>query len=328
VTCAYFVVDDCAGVPLSLFPKEELAARTLRPKLLRVRDAWLAPIDDPDPRVEAKRLDLPFAPVDLGAPDIPSLVASCAIDHDVAPVAEHPGGTKAAEARLRAFLRHRLAGYVVDRNEPSRDATTHLSPYLHFGAISARRVALAVREAAEDGHAEAGEALLEQLLVRRGLAYNFARYNPHPSSYASIPAWAKQTLAAHARDPRPAELTLDELTDARSPDELWNAAQLELRARGVIHNYARMLWGKLVLTWMKRPEDAFAALVHLNDRFALDGRDPDGWASIGWCFGLHDRPWPERAIFGKVRCMTSRSARSKLDLEDYIAREGAWRRDL
>jgi deoxyribodipyrimidine photo-lyase len=161
--------------------------------------------------------------------------------------------------------------------------------------------------------------------VRRGLAYNFAKRNPRPTSFASMPAWAQKTLAAHATDTRPVVLTLDELTDARSPDELWNAAQLELRARGMIHNYARMLWGKLVIPWMKDPATAYDALVTLNDRFALDGRDPDGWANIGWCFGLHDRPWPERPIYGTVRTMTSRSARTKLDFEDYIARAREWR---
>ncbi len=327
--CAYVVVDDCAAVPLSLFPKEEHAARTLRPKILKARDAWLAPLHDPDPTLAMRaRLDLPFAPVDLARADIASLVAACAIDHGVPAVAELPGGSRAAEARLSGFLRHKLSGYVADRNEPSRDATTHLSPYLHFGALSARRMALAIREAARDlSLPEAGDALLEQLLVRRGLAYNFALRSPHPTSYAAIPRWAKETLETHASDPRSPTLTLAELTDARSPDELWNAAQLELRVRGVIHNYARMLWGKLVMLWMA-PAEAHAALVHLNDRFALDGRDPDGWANIGWCFGLHDRPWPERAIYGKVRSMTSRSARSKLDFEEYIARAPAWRREL
>jgi deoxyribodipyrimidine photo-lyase len=327
--CAYVVVDDCAGIPLSLFPKEEFAARTLRPKVLKARDAWILPLHDPDPKIAAKkRLDLPFEPLDLARSNLAACIAGCAIDHDVAPVACVPGGSRAAETRLSAFLRHQLSGYLADRNEPSRDATTHLSPYLHFGAISPRRIALAVREVAgERSLDEAGEAIQEQLLVRRGLAFNFALRNPSPTSYESTPRWAKETLAQHAADPRAPHLTLAELTDARSPDELWNAAQLELRARGVIHNYARMLWGKLVMLWMQ-PAEAHAALVHLNDRFALDGRDPDGWANIGWCFGLHDRPWPERAVYGKVRSMTSRSARSKLDFEEYIGRARQWRSEI
>jgi deoxyribodipyrimidine photo-lyase len=326
--CAYVTVDDACGVPMALFPNEESAARTLRPKLLKVQGAWLAPLADPNPRVSAPRISLPFDPVDLTRDDldVAKLVAGCAIDHRVPPVAALPGGSRAAQSRLERFVRQRLAAYATDRNDPDRPATTGLSPYLHWGAISARGVAIAVRdEARERGLAEAGDALLEQLLVRRGLAFNFAARRDAPSSYEALPAWARATLAAHARDPRPALVSREDLDAARSPDELWNAAQLELRATGVIHNYARMLWGKCVLTWTREPAEAHALLVHMNDRYALDGRDPDGWANIGWCFGLHDRPWPERAVFGTVRCMTTRSARSKLDFEGYVDRAREWR---
>jgi deoxyribodipyrimidine photo-lyase len=178
-----------------------------------------------------------------------------------------------------------------------------------------------VKEAARDrGATESGDALLEQLLVRRGLAFNFAARSPDPTSYGSLPRWARATLAAHARDPRSMLVSAADLERAASPDPLWNAAQSELLERGTIQNYARMLWGKLVLTWTPSAESAHAILVHLNDKYALDGRDPDGWANIGWCFGLHDRPWPERPIYGTVRTMTSKSARSKLPFEDYITR--------
>jgi deoxyribodipyrimidine photo-lyase len=310
---------------VALFPKQEHAARTFRPKLLKVRDAWLLPLHEPRPKVAPKPVAWPFDPVDLARADIARLVASCAIDHDVAAVAETPGGSRAAEQRLARFVRDRLAGYSTDRNDPSRDATSGLSAYLHWGAISARRVALAVRdESAERGATEAGEALLEQLLVRRGMAYNFAARAKDPTSYDALPAWAKDTLAAHGKDRRTI-VAPEDLEGARSPDELWNAAQLELRARGVIHNYARMLWGKLVLGWMATPRDAHALLIRLNDKYALDGRDPDGWTNIGWCFGLHDRPWPERPIYGTVRTMTSRSARTKLDFESYLDRARGWR---
>jgi deoxyribodipyrimidine photo-lyase len=322
---AYVVVDDACGVPMALFPKLEVAARTLRPKLLRVRDAWVRPLHEPRPKVAAPRVAWPFDPVDLQRADVARLVAACAIDHDVAPVEETPGGSVAAETRLARFVRDRLAGYATDRNDPSRDATTGLSAYLHWGAVSARRVALSVRAEAEDrGAKEAGDALLEQLLVRRGLAYNFAARSKDPTSYDAMPGWAKETLATHGADKRTL-VSPEDLEGARSPDELWNAAQLELRARGVIHNYARMLWGKLVLPWMPSPRAAHALLIGLNDKYALDGRDPDGWANIGWCFGLHDRPWPERPVYGTVRTMTSRSARSKLDFESYLDRARGWR---
>ncbi|MGO9715026.1 MAG: deoxyribodipyrimidine photo-lyase [Polyangiaceae bacterium] len=323
--CAFVTIDDAAGVPMALFPKEETAARTLRPKLLKLRDAWaLRPLHEPEPRVAPPaRLPLPFDPVDLARADLGDLVARCAIDHTVPAVIESPGGAREADARLDRFVNKRLTAYAIDRNDPSRDGTTNLSPYLHWGAISARGVAIAVRDAAIDRNAtESGDALLEQLLVRRGLAFNFAARSASATSYESLPAWARATLAAHARDKRPALVSPEDLEAARSPDALWNAAQSELVTRGTIQGYARMLWGKLVLTWTERPADAHALLVRLNDRYALDGRDPDGWANIGWCFGLHDRPWPERPIFGNVRAMTSRSARSKLPFEDYIARYG------
>ena len=319
--CSFVVVDDCAVVPLSLFPKEESAARTLRPKFSRVSAYWLDAIDDPAPRVRApRRLDLPFDPIDWKRADIPKLVASCEIDHTVASVPEFPGGTTAAEARLERFLRRGLPSYDTDRSDPSRDRTSHLSPYLHFGMISARRVAL-------DARAEGGpsDGFLEQLLVRRALAYNFARTNPAHRTYDAIPPWAKATLEAHQVDKRYAELSIDDLAAARSPDPIWNAAQAELRARGVMQNYARMLWGKLVITWCKSPARAHAVLVELNDRFALDGRDPDGYANISWCFGLHDRPWPKQPIFGNVRSMTTRSAARKFDFDAYIDRSRAWR---
>jgi deoxyribodipyrimidine photo-lyase len=321
IDCPFITVDDATGVPMALFPKEETAARTLRPKLLKVRDAWaFRPLHEPPPRKgPPARLSLPFDPVDLGRADIAKLVASCVIDHDVAPVGETPGGAGEAETRLDHFVRSKLSSYALERNDPSRDATTGLSPYLHWGAISARRIASAVREAAVDrGVTESADALLEPLLVRRGLAFNFAARSPDPMAYESLPRWARATLAAHAHDRREMIVAPADLEAARSPDALWNAAQSELLTHGTIQNYARMLWGKLVITWTQTPESAHALLVHLNDKYALDGRDPDGWANIGWCFGLHDRPWPERAIYGTVRTMTTKSARSKLPFEDYI----------
>jgi deoxyribodipyrimidine photo-lyase len=326
VTCPYVVVDDCAVVPMTLFPKMEIGARTIRPKLHRALEAWLAPINEPKAKVAApKHLDLPFEPIDLARADVAALVRACAIDHDVAPVDELPGGARAAEARLERFLRSGLAAYANDRNDPARDGGSLLSPYLHFGMISARRIALAVRAAAKDGAPEESTtAYLEQLLVRRALAFNFARTCAEHRTYEGIPRWAKETLAKHQVDPRDAETSFADLEAARSPDPIWNAAQSELRARGIVHGYARMLWGKLPIAWSSDPARVHAMLVTLNDRYALDGRDPDGYTNISWCFGLHDRPWPERPFFGTVRTMTSRSARKKLDFDAYLDRARAW----
>lgn len=330
IAAPFVVVDDNSPVPLSLFPKQEYAARTIRPKVHKLLPDWLKPIRESKPTVDPPaRLALPFEPVKWSAsPDIGRLIASCAIDHLVPKVAEFPGGQTAAERRLSAFLDGKLKRYADDHNEPARDGTSHLSPYLHFGMISARRVALAALAASKNSRIPqpAIDAFIEQLVVRRTLAFNFARSNPHHARYDQMPDWAKRTLAEHQSDPRPALVSLRDLDRGNSPDEVWNAAQFELRARGIIHNYLRMLWGKLVFTWTKTPAEAYRILVHLNDKYALDGRDPDGYTNIGWCFGLHDRPWPEHAIFGKVRTMTSRSARSKLDLDPYLRKAPEWKR--
>jgi deoxyribodipyrimidine photo-lyase len=317
VPCAFVVVDDCAVVPLALLAKPEVGARTIRPKVMRALDAWLKPIGEPEPRVgPSPRLDWPFEPIAWAHADLAALVASCAIDHDVPPVKER-GGLTEALSKLDAFVRGPLTTYDTDRNDPSREGTSHLSPYLHFGMISARTVAL---EARSWGQGASADAFVEQLLVRRALSFNFARSRPDHTAWSALPAWARATLEAHAKDKRYAELSVEDLEAARSPDALWNASMRELRSRGTVQSYARMLWGKLPLLWMRRPEDAHAAMVHLNDKWALDGRDPNGYANVSWCFGLHDRPWPERPIFGQIRSMTSASAQRKLDFDDYLAR--------
>jgi deoxyribodipyrimidine photo-lyase len=318
VPCPFVVVDDCAVVPLSLLSKPEIGARTIRPKVTRGLDEWLRPLEEPVPRrPPPARLDLPFDPLPLEGLDIGARVAACAIDHAVPAVGELAGGSASAQRRLEQFARGPLSTYAGDRNDPSRDGTSALSPYLHFGMLSARRAALFARKW---GSGEGLDAFLEQLLVRRALSFNFARTQADPASYGALPAWARATLAEHAADPRTADLSIEDLEAARSPDPLWNAAMNELRERGVIHGYARMLWGKLPLLWMRRPEDAHRAVMTLNDRWALDGRDPNGYANVSWCYGLHDRPWPKRPIFGAVRTMTSGSARKKLDFEGYIER--------
>jgi deoxyribodipyrimidine photo-lyase len=324
--CAFFVVDDCAVVPMALLAKPEIAARTIRPKVTRALDAWLRPLIEAAPAVKPpERIDLPFPAIDVAnasARKLETLVAACTIDHEVPPAPGTPGGTREAERRLAAFVRGPLATYDADHNDPGRDAESGLSPYLHFGMVSARRVALQAREWGE-GNGLA--AFLEQLLVRRALSFNFARSHPDHAEWTALPAWARATLEEHASDRRYARLSLADLEAARSPDVLWNAAMNELRARGVIQPYARMLWGKLPILWMPRPAHVHAALMHLNDKWALDGRDPNGYANVSWCFGLHDRPWPERAIFGKVRAMTTASARRKLHFEEYIER---WNRPM
>jgi len=177
-------------------------------------------------------------------------------------------------------------------------------------------VALRAREVGGPG----AEAFLEELIVRRELAFNFVLYNPRYDAFAGLPAWAQDSLRRHANDPRPALYTPEELEEGRTDDPLWNAAQAELRRTGKIHGYMRMYWGKQFLLWTQDPQEAFRLALHLNNKYALDGRDPASYASVGWCFGLHDRPFPERPVFGRVRSMTGAGLRRRGLREAYVAR--------
>ena len=257
------------------------------------------------------------------------------IDHTVT-VSALRGGPIAARATLRRFVRERLEHYLALRNEPDAEATSGLSPYLHFGHISAHEVFLAVTRGwspAElvgevTGKAQGwwglppdAEAFLDQLVTWRELGYNFCAHRDDYLTYASIPDWAKATLEAHAKDPRKVRYTKKVLEQAKTYDPLWNAAQIELVRVGRIHNYMRMLWGKKILEWSSTPQEALKTMIELNDRYALDGRDPNSYSGIFWCFGRYDRAWgPVRPIFGTVRYMSSDSAAKKLDLKRYVQR--------
>jgi deoxyribodipyrimidine photo-lyase len=318
----YYAIDASCIVPMSRFEKREYAAYTIRPKLKKLLPRYLRKA--PDLRVRRK---YEGAPPDfhtcVTATNIPELVQCCEIDHSVRPSPAFHGGSAEAGRHLTDFLRHKLRCYSSERNEPSANATSALSPYLHFGHISSLQTALAVREYAGKHKLMASE-FLEELLVRRELAFNFARHTDHLESLDNLPEWARQTLAKHARDRRDPIYTRDEFERARTHDPLWNAAQTELLRFGKIHGYYRMYWGKKILEWSESPEEALATTVYLNDRYALDGRDPNGYANILWCFGLHDRPWPERPIFGTVRYMSYEGMRRKTDVDAYIRRiEGA-----
>jgi deoxyribodipyrimidine photo-lyase len=213
-----------------------------------------------------------------------------------------------AQQRLDFFVSRNLTRYAEKRNEPSAHATSNLSPYLHFGHISALDVALAARGCSE---------FLEELIVRRELAFNFARHAQF-DSLESLPEWAKRTLREHAGDPRPAAFTREQLEYGETYDPLWNATQRELLLRGKIHGYYRMYWGKKLIEWTSTHEEALQLMVYFHDRYALDGRDPATYTNILWCFGLHDRPWSERPVFGKVRYMSYEGMRRKTNVDAYL----------
>jgi deoxyribodipyrimidine photo-lyase len=312
----YHVVDSSCVVPMNRIEKREYAAYTIRPKIRRLLGEYLTPAEFL--RVEYPyRQSVPEFHTEVEAGGIPALVASCEIDHRVPPSLDLRGGRRAAERQLRQFLEHKLHRYAREHNNPALQATSGLSPYLHFGQISSLEVALAVREHAAR-HQIIAEEFLEELIVRRELAFNHARYAERPESLDNLPGWARQTLAKHAADRRSPIYTLQQFEGAQTHDVLWNATQRELLRRGVIHGYYRMYWGKKIIEWSASCEEALETMVYLHDRWALDGRDPNTYTNILWCFGLHDRPWRERPIFGMVRFMSLDGMRRKTDVESYL----------
>lgn len=301
----YYAVDSSCIVPFRRFEKREYAAYTIRPKIQRLLPRYLKPV--PPIRVRNKfRGPVPECPA-----------GGAGVDPSVPPSPVYHGGSRAAHQRLRRFLKHKLHRYASLSNQPSENATSGLGPYLHFGQISSLEIALAVQEYAREHKLIAGE-FLEELIVRRELAFNFARFAENPESPESLPDWARATLGKHADDQRDPVYAREQFEGAATHDALWNAAQKELLITGKIHGYYRMYWGKKILEWSATPEEALATAIHLNDRYALDGRDPNSYTNILWCFGLHDRPWVERPIFGQVRYMSYEGMRRKTDVDAYI----------
>jgi deoxyribodipyrimidine photo-lyase len=309
-------------VPSGLMTKEEYAARTIRPKLYKVLPLMLEPVEDRAPQrtLPAGLLDtLGVDWLDLARCDIAAEVAACEIDHTVAPVPASvtASGLTAARARLTHFVETGLAGYAERRGEPGDpEGSSRLSPYLHFGQISPAEVLRTVQAAG------GGEAFDNEMVAWRELALNFCLFNPRFRSLKALPDWVHRTMAKHVGDAREALYTLEELEGARTHDALWNAAQRELVATGAIHNVMRMLWGKSVLRWTATYSEALRHLIHLNDKYALDGRDPSSYAGIQWCFGKFDRAFQERPVWGQIRPMMLERAHAKYDTKAYLRRWG------
>ncbi len=319
-------VDGHGIVPATLFPGEEYAARTIRPKLARVREHYLEPVETrgaqrrpnaAELRAIADVLQVP--PLDLSHANIGAEIAACEIDHGVPPAPLVPGRA-AALARLDRFLDIGFGAYDERRREPADDdGSSRLSPYLHFGHIGSAEVARAVLER---GPEEQAEAYLDEVLTWRELAFNFCLRNPHHQTLDALPGWARATLDAHASDSREHLYTVEQLERGETHDPLWNAAQLELVSSGQLHNTMRQIWGKSVLLWTRDADEALSTLITLNDRWALDGRDPNSYTNILWCLGKFDRPFRERPILGTVRPISLQRAWKKFDLEPYVARWG------
>ena len=317
-----YAVDSNGVSPMSRFDKEEYAAYTIRPKINKLLERYLKPLPNETVYISSVNLKVDCPETLVSEGNISKLVSECEIDHAVAASVYYHGGTANGRKRLRKFVKDILPDYDKARSKPDKDGSSRLSSYLHFGFLSSLEIALSVRDA--DAPQESIDAYLEELIVRRELSYNLTLFSDKYDSLTALPAWVQKTMREHHDDERQFVYSLEQLEAGETHDELWNAAQREMVVTGEMHNYVRMLWGKNVIAWSRTFEEAFAALVHLNNKYCLDGRNPNSYAGILWCFGKHDRPWMERPVFGTIRYMTSGSTGKKFDSKKYIE----WTKDL
>jgi deoxyribodipyrimidine photo-lyase len=313
--CRVLQVESDAIVPVAVASdKAEYAARTIRPRINRHLERYLVLPRSPRPRHSASTLRVKG----LSLKNPARILRRLDIDRQVLPVDKFfKGGTREAKKCLRRFIKHHLARYHDHRNQPQTDDISHMSPYLHFGHIAPLYLAVKIRDA-RTGQGIDRAAYLEELVVRRELAINFVWYTPDYDHYACLPGWARKTLAEHAGDFRPHVYDRESLEDAKTHDPYWNAAMREMRYTGFMHNYMRMYWGKKILEWSATPEEAFITTLSLNNKYFLDGRDPNSYAGVAWIFGKHDRAWFERPIFGKIRYMAASGLERKCDIRGYV----------
>lgn len=338
-------VDSNGLVPIHQPEKTFARAYDFRRYFQKNAKEFLASTPDSDPLAKLNNKTRPHLPSDLTGQwemidpndwDLDSF-ATIEFQEDVAPV-EMKGGSVAAQKRLKTFVKHDLKRYNDGRRDLDRCSTSGLSPYLRFGHISAHQIANEVLEH-EDwkptqlaekvtgsnsgfwGTGEDAEAFLDELISWREVGYNMSAREADYDQYESLPEWAKESLSEHRLDDRPSLYSLKDFENAETHDDLWNAAQNQLRRDGHIHNYMRMVWGKKILHWSKSPQEALDIMIHLNNKYAIDGRDPNSYSGIFWCLGRYDRAWgPEREVFGKIRYMSEENTRKKLSVDDYIKR--------
>jgi deoxyribodipyrimidine photo-lyase len=315
-------VDSCTIVPMASISRQHKTARGFRTEVLAALPHHLHPVADVEPRIR-RPIEFPFdsASPAPGSASIDSLVASCDIDHSVAPSLAIRGGERAAQAQLDAFLATGLARYAEDRGDPNHpEAVSGLSPYLHFGNISPQEVLLRAREVAPPAQYARFQ---DELLVWRELAHNFCFHDPQHRTMAAVPGWARTELDDHADDPRPATYSPEQLERGETESGLWNAAQRCYLRDGTMPNYLRMLWGKAILHWSPDAATALRTMEHLNNKYSLDGRDPNSYAGFHWILGKFDRPFFRRPVFGTVRYMSLTAAEKKFDVRRWLASEAA-----
>jgi len=308
-----WTVDADVIVPSKLLGKAQYAAQFIRPRLQPHLKKFLVPAGNPRARVAWKK------PAGLTSLECGSDIRQgWHLDRSVSPITNRRGGTVEALRLLREFVHSKLRGYGMRRNKPEIDHTSRLSAYLHFGHISPITVALAVEKS--DAPTADKEAFLNQVITWRELAVNLVRFHPEYDSFECGEAWAHRTLAKHAEDHRPVVYSENQFEHAETHDDLWNAAQTQMVSTGWMHNYMRMYWAKKILHWSRSPAEAYRIAVRLNDKYQLDGRDPNGYAGIAWAImGKFDRPWFERPIFGQIRYMSGESTGRKFNSKKYIS---------
>ena len=316
--CRVMQVESDVVVPIEVVSqKREYAARTIRPKIHRHLHPFLVPppffgLNQPSLHLEVEGLDLS---------DIQHVLNHLKLERTVGPVSHlYVGGESEAKRIFSEFLEEKFANYDRNRNHPETDDVSHMSKYLHFGHISPLYLALQLLklQGRPDIAQENIDSYIEELIVRRELAMNFVYYTPDYDAYTCLPNWAAKTLAEHRDDHRAYLYTREELEEANTHDEYWNAAMKEMKYTGYMHNYMRMYWGKKILEWSRTPEEAFATTLALNNKFFIDGRDANSYTGVAWIFGVHDRAWRERAIFGKIRYMNAAGLKRKCDIQGYI----------
>ncbi len=310
INIPFYEVDGHNIVPCSVAsPKLEFAAYTIRPKINKLLHDFL------DEFIPLQKMGSNNFSDQKNNWD--EVYKNLNINFNVKPVNWLIPGEDSAQKVFNEFLDNRFEFYATGRNDPNKNAVSHLSPFLHFGQISAQRIALEVNKI--NGNEESKKSFLEELIIRRELSDNFCFYNPHYDSFEGFPEWAKKTLNEHRDDVREFIYSKEEFENAKTHDDLWNAAQLEMVNSGKMHGYMRMYWAKKILEWTNSPEEALAIAIYLNDKYELDGRDPNGYVGVAWSIGgVHDRAWTERPVFGKIRFMNYNGCTRKFDVANYI----------
>ncbi len=340
----YVTIDSNGIIPLGITDKDPYSAYLFRKVMQKhFKEAYTNP-PKKDPLADLENTEAIELPRDLKNQypsaddlfdDIPGAVSKMDIDHEVGAI-DLDGTRQAALGKLGHFIQYGLFDYDEKRNDPDEKKTSGLSPWLHFGKISEYEIVKAVLshqpegwdldQLTPNGGKNTGffngddniQSFLDEVITWREVGFHFAHHRDDFDQFDSLPDWALKTMEKHKDDPREHVYTLEELEQSRTHDEIWNAAQTQLREEGIIHNYLRMLWGKKVIEWTPDHRTALDYLIELNNKYAIDGRDPNSYSGIFWCFGRFDRAWQEREIFGKLRYMTSESTRKKVKLKNYL----------